>query len=121
VALKTPQSDSNISTWFASSSRWRSRYASAPRKAVLLVGPEHDAHGAARTQVQLLHEAKRFPRHDATPPSSVDSRPDVPGVEVAADDDDLVGPLASAQLADHVEQSGVGEELRVHFQKDAWE
>jgi hypothetical protein len=38
---------------------------------------------------------------------------------VAADDHDLVGSLAPAQLADHVERVGVGQKFRVHFQKDA--
>ena len=43
------------------------------------------------------------------PPSSIGARPDVPRVEVPADDNDLVGLLASADLANDVRGLRVGQ------------
>ena len=82
----------------------------AAAQAVFLVGEQDDADGAPGSEPQLFHEAQRFPAHD-TPAAVVGGAgPDVPGVEVAADDDDLVGQLASADLSDQVEGVGVGKE-----------
>ena len=36
----------------------------AAAQAVLLVGEQHDAHGASRPDAQLLHQARCLPRHD---------------------------------------------------------
>ena len=90
------------------------RLAAAP--AVLLVGPQHDADGAPRAEVQLLHQPQRFPRRDA--PAAIVGRPraDVPRIEVPADDDHFVRQLAAADLADDVRGVGVGEEARLHHQ-----
>src|SRR4029077_17585693 len=70
--------------------------AAAP--AVLLVGPEHAADGAARPQVELLHDAQRLPRHHAAPAIVGGARTDVPRVEMAADDNDFVRAFAPANL-----------------------
>ena len=88
-------------------------------EAVLFVGEEHDAHRAARPQVELLHQPQRFPRHDAAAAVVCRAGADVPGIEVAADDDDFVGPLAAADLADDVRRVGIGQELGLHLQADA--
>ena len=81
---------------------------------VLLVGPQHDADRPPRPEIQLLHDPQRFPGHDA--PSAIvgRTRADVPRIEVAADDDDLVRPLAAADLADHVRRFHVAFHVRVH-------
>ena len=84
--------------------------------AVLLVGPQHDAHRPPRTQVQLLHDPQRLPRHHAAAAIVGRAGADVPRVEVAADDDDFVRLLASADLADDVGRLGVGLEVRLHLQ-----
>ena len=88
--------------------------AEAAAAAVLLVGPQHDADRPARPQIQLLHQAQRLPRHHAAAAIVGRSGADVPGVEVAADDDDFVRQLAAAELADHVGRVGVGQEVRLH-------
>ncbi len=93
--------------------------ASAAAKTVLFVGPEDDPDGAARTQVQLLHQAQRLPRHDRPAAIVGRSRSDVPRVEVATDDDHFVRELASTDLTDDVERIGVGEHLRFHLQSKA--
>ena len=90
----------------------------AAASAVLLVGPQHDADRPARPQIQLLHDAQRFPRHDAAAAIVGRAGADVPRVEVAADDDDFVGFFASANLADDVGRLGVGVEMRLHLQPD---
>src|SRR5205814_8573996 len=84
--------------------------------AVLLVRPEHDAHRSPRPQVQLLHDPQRLPRDDAASAVVGGAGADVPRVEVAADDDDLLGLLASADLADNVRRRNVWLEMRLHRQ-----
>ena len=86
---------------------------------VLLVRPQHDAKRAARPQVQLLHEAERFPRHDAPPAVVGRAGADVPGIEVPADDDHFVRSFAAADFADDVERVGVGQEPGLHLQAEA--
>src|SRR6185295_6771987 len=86
--------------------------------AVLLVVPQHDAHGAARPEIQLLHQPHRLPGDDAAATIVGGAGADVPRIQVAADDDDLLGPLASADLADDVRRRRVGLEVRLHLQPD---
>src|SRR5204862_1185387 len=66
--------------------------------AVLLVGPQDDPQRAPRPQVQLLHQPQRLPAHHA--PAAIVGRAaaDVPGIEVAADNHDFLGPLTAADL-----------------------
>ena len=100
---KTPPSDSSMHDVIGELGLVRDRGSPLPpRIAVLLVGEEHDAHRAARPQVELLHQPHRLPRHDAAAAVVGRARADVPRVEVAADDDDLVRQLAAAHLADDV-------------------
>ena len=70
--------------------------------AVLFVRPQHQPHGAARPDAELLHEAQRLPRHDAAGAVVRSTGAHVPRVEVAADEHHLLRPLAADDLADHV-------------------
>src|SRR6185295_18552109 len=83
---------------------------------VLFVGPQHDAHGAARPQVQLLHDAERFPRHHASAAIVGRTGPDVPRVEVTADDDDFLGTFAPADLGDDIGGLDVRLDVPLHPQ-----
>ena len=87
----------------------------AAAQAVLLVREQHHAHGPPRADIQLLHQPRGFPRHDA--PHAIVRRAgaDVPRIEVAADEHDLVRQLAPANLADHVGRFDVGLEARLHL------
>ena len=84
--------------------------------AVLLVRPEDHANGPARAEVQLLPDPQRFPRHHASAAIIGRAGADIPRIEVAADDDHFVGPLAAADLADDVGRFGVGLEVSLHLQ-----
>ena len=88
--------------------RVRCRIRLAARQAVLLVREEDEAHRPARPR----REGRDLPRgldDDAAARSVVDgSAPEVPGVEVRAEDDDFVRRLAARDLSDHVGRFGVG-------------
>ena len=63
----------------------------AAAEAGFLVGPEHDTDGASGSEVQLAQDIHGFHGHDAAGRIIVGSVADVPGVDVAAKDDELVG------------------------------
>ena len=86
----------------------------AAAEPVLFVRPENDANGPARPQIQLFHQPQCLPRHHASAAVVGGSCTDVPGIDVAAEDDDFVRQFASADLADDVEGVGVGEHPRFH-------
>ena len=91
----------------------------AAAHAVLFVREQHHAHGALRADVQLLHQARRFPRHHAADAVVRRARARIPRIEVAADEHDLLGLLAALDLADDVEGFDVGIELRLHLEAHA--
>lgn len=66
-----------------------------------------------------MHQAERFPRHDASAAVIRRAGAHVPRVEMTADDDDFVGPLPPADFADHVRRVRVGFEVRLHLEVDA--
>ena len=82
-----------------SSSRCRSRCAIPPRPPFSSF-VWHHAHGPPRPQPEL-HDAQRSIATTHPPPSSVAPAPTSHGRD-AADDHHFVGPLVSAQFADHV-------------------
>ena len=86
--------------------------------AVLFVGPQDDPDGSAGPHAELLHQPDRFPGRHA--PAAVVARAgaDVPGIDVSANDHDLVGPFSSAPITDHVGRFGIGFEMRLHLQPD---
>jgi hypothetical protein len=61
-------------------------------------------------QAELDQQSRRVHRHDAAAAVIGAAVADVPGVDVAADDDDLVGQLAAADLCDRVAADGVGQQ-----------
>ena len=81
-------------------------------------------HSTTRTvrrgrRFNCLHQAQRLPHHHASAAIVGRSGPDVPRVDVAADDDHFVRQLAAAQLADDVGRLGVGQEVRLHDELQA--
>ena len=77
-------------------------------QAVLFVGQQHDAHRPARPDAELLHQPQRLPRDDAADAVVGGAGADVPRVEMAAEQHDLVRLLAPADLADDVRRLDVG-------------
>ncbi len=73
-----------------------------PQQAHLLGGPEDGAQGSLRHQTELFYHRQRPPADER--PGAVVHRPlaDVPGVEVAADEDHLLRVTAPDQLADGI-------------------
>ena len=80
----------------------------ATLRAFFFGGEEHRADRAARDQAQAPQRRQRL--HDDRAAGAVVLRPfaDVPRIDVRADDDDLVGQLAAAQLGEHIEGWRVG-------------
>ena len=90
----------------------------AAAQAVFLVGEQDDADGAPGSEPSFF--MRRSASQLTTHPAIVrGAGPHVPGSEVAAHDDDLVGQLASADLSDQVEGVGVGKEPGLHPQPQA--
>src|SRR3954462_10067744 len=87
----------------------------AASEADLFVRPEHHAHRSLRTYTQLLDEAQRLPRNDASPAVVHRALPDIPGIDVAAHDDDLVRVFGAANLGDHVTRARGHEGARLHL------
>jgi hypothetical protein len=87
-------------------------------QSVLFVGEQHDANRAPWSQLQRLQQPPDLPRRDR--PSAIVSRAgaNVPGIEVAADDDDLVRPLAPAHFRDDVRRLDVGVHGGIHRQAE---
>src|SRR5882672_8342485 len=98
----TPESASSANTWLVAVAAYRSAYAAAP-----LVRPQHQADRAPRLDAELLPQPERFPRDDAADAVVGRAGPDVPRIEMAAEHDDLLGPLAPANLGDDVGRLGV--------------
>ena len=71
-------------------------------QAVLLVGEQHQPHRPAGLDAELLHQAQPLPGDDAPDGVVRGAGGGVPRVEVAADEHDLVRPLAADELANHV-------------------
>jgi hypothetical protein len=63
----------------------------SPAQPVLLVGEQHDAHGATWAQTQLLEQARDLHREDDADAVVLRTLPHVPRVDVPADHDDLLG------------------------------
>ena len=76
-------------------------------QAVLLVGEEHAADGVLRHVAHGLEDAEDVHGFDAARAVVMRAGGDIPGVEVAAHGDDLLGMLGALQLAQHVERWGV--------------
>ena len=70
----------------------------AARAAVLFVGPEDHAQRTPRRETQRVNEVRGFERRDAAGTIVLRARADVPGIQMAADDDDFIGPLAAAEF-----------------------
>ena len=102
------------STCLDNSSATLSRYASAAAAAVLLVGPEHDAHRPPRPEPEALHQAHGLPRGDRAAAVVHRALPHVPRVDVPAEHHHLVRLLASHDLGHHVPRRGVGQHARAH-------
>src|ERR1019366_6048970 len=86
--------------------------------AVLLVDPESDADGAPRFETEFLHEGHGLEAGDDGSAIVLRALADVPGIEVAAQDDHFLGMLPAGDLADDVAAIGVGGHLRAHLQVD---
>ena len=70
----------------------------AAAQSVLLVHEQHGADGALRLQVHVVHQAHRLHHHGHARAVVDRAGAEVPGVEVRADEDDLIGLLAAAEL-----------------------
>lgn len=79
--------------------------------AVFFVGPEDDADGALGAEAEFLEEDEGLQGGDAAARVIVSTSADVPAIKVAGDDDDFVGLLTAAQLADDIGAVSVGESL----------
>ena len=93
--------------------------AQAAPQAVLLVGPQHHADGALGLQAQGLDQAGGFHGEDDASAVILGALAHIPAVQVAAEDDDLLGLLAAAELAHHVGGGGVRQGLSAHLQAQA--
>jgi hypothetical protein len=71
-------------------------------QSVLLVHEEDAANGSLRRQAHLFQQPHRLHHHGHAGTVIDRAGAEVPGVEVAADEDDLVRPFAAADLRDHV-------------------
>ena len=87
--------------------------------AVLLIRPQHDAHGAPWPQAKLEHQPRSLPRGEAT--AAVVHRPlaNIPRVDVAADDDDLLRLLRSGDLRNDVPRNAIGQRACLHLEPHA--
>ena len=85
-------------------------------QAVLLVGPQHDPHGASGPHSQPLHEAYGLPCGHAATAVVHCSLADVPRIDVASQHDDFVGQLSSTDLGDRITRRRIGQSLRLHLQ-----
>ena len=86
----------------------RLRVRARSREAVLLVRERDDAKRAARPLRELPDEARRFDRDPEARGVVHGALPEVPRIEVAAEEDDLLRLLAARDLADDVRRDGVG-------------
>ena len=77
--------------------------------AVLLVDEEHAAEGMARLQAQGPEEPEHLDGLHDSRAVIVGAGGDVPGVEMAAHEDDLVGKFRAADLADNVVRGRIGQ------------
>ena len=87
--------------------------------AIFLIRPQHDAHGALWPQAKLEHQPRSLPRGEAT--AAVVHRPlaNIPRVDVAADDDDLLRLLRSGNLRNDVVRNAVGQSACLHLEPHA--
>jgi hypothetical protein len=86
----------------------------APATAGFLTGPENHPHGAARPEAKLFQQAHGLPGSQGTAAVVHRTLPDVPGVDVAADDDDLFRSVGSRQLRHDVARGSLGQHAVVH-------
>ena len=89
-----------------------------PGAAVLLVGPEHHAHGAPRPEAEPLHQPHGLPRRHRAASVVHRALPHVPRIDVAAHDDDLVRLLPSDHLGHHVARRRIGQGLGPHAKRE---
>ena len=80
-------------------------------QAVLFIGPEYDAHGSARAHSECFHQTDGLPCRHATPAVVHRTLSHIPGVDMSAEHDDLLGKLATDELCDDVSRTGVGKLL----------
>src|SRR5690348_4022107 len=88
----------------------------AARAAVFFVGPEDDAQGAPGTEPKLVDQVRGFQRGDDAGAIVLRAGADIPGIDVAADDDNFFRLLAADDFADDVRRIGIGESAGFHFE-----
>ena len=84
--------------------------------AVLLIRPQHHAHGAPRPQSKLEYQPRRLPRSKTAAAIVHCPLANVPRVDVAADNDDLLWLLCAGNLRDDVPRNAVGQHTRLHLE-----
>ena len=87
-------------------------------EAVLLAGEQHHPDGSARDEARGAQQPHRLHHRDAAGAVVGCARPDVPRVDVGAEQDDLLRQLAAAQLADDVCARRVRQRPRPERQRD---
>ena len=87
-------------------------------EAVFLVGPQHDANRAPRLQLQSPEHGQSLHRGHAAGAVVLRALSYIPGIDVSADQHDLLGLLSPDDLTDHVGRGDFAVVGRLHVQLD---
>jgi len=90
----------------------------AAHEAIFFIGEENAADGSFGLVAGFFEDAEDFHGVDAAGAVVVSALGDIPGVEVSAHEDNIVGEFASANFADDVVVNFIGEHLPVGLHKD---